>query len=243
MLSGLILTEFLRITILPEGRVGIDHSKIYFQTGFSKKVFNFGFPITVWLFISSLVTISDRFLIKEFTNYEDVGTYAAIKDFIIKIATFTTIPILLAYHPMIVEKWNNNRKNEAMKLIREGLKYCFLIATVVSVIFMIFKNIFYTRVLHLHVTQEFLVSAALIVSAFLWQAAMLLHKPLELLLRPRLMLVAIVAALAVNILANLILIPVWGYPASAVISLVSVLTYIIVIFAFLFRFRKLGLLK
>jgi O-antigen/teichoic acid export membrane protein len=71
----------------------------------------------------------------------------------------------------------------------------------------------------------------------------LLHKPLEMLLKPRLMLVAIVAALLVNALANLIFVPIYGYPASAVISLVSVLTYIIVIFAFLLRFRKLGLLR
>ena len=67
-----------------------------------------------------------------------------------------------------------------------------------------------------------------------------LHKPLELLLKPRLMLVAIVAALLVNALANLVFVPLYGYPASAVISLVSVITYIIVIFAFLFRFRKQG---
>ena len=243
MVSGLVLTEFLRITILPEGRVGLDPSRIYFNISFSKKVFNFGFPITLWLFLSYFLNISDRFIIKEFANYENVGTYSAVKDFIIKIATFTTIPILLAYHPMIVEKWNDNRKKEAIKLIREGLKYCFMIAVVVFIFFMVFQNVFYARILHLQVIHQFLVSAALIGSAFLWQAALLLHKPLELLLKPRLMLVAIFVALTVNALANLVFVPVYGYPASALISLVSVLIYIIVIFAFLFRFRKQGLFK
>ncbi len=240
MVSSLLLTEFLRMTVLPEGRVGLDPSRIYFNAGFSKQVFNFGFPITIWLFLSYFLNISDRFIIKEFTSYENVGTYSAIKDFIIKIATFSTVPILLAYHPMIVEKWNSNRREEALKLIREGLMYCFLIAIVVFVVFMVFQDIFYERILHLQVMRQFLVSASLIGSAFLWQAAMLLHKPLELLLKPRLMLVAIVAALLVNALANLVFVPLYGYPASAVISLVSVITYIIVIFAFLFRFRKQG---
>ena len=227
MVLGLVLTEFIRITILPEGRVGLDPSHIYFNISFSKKVFNFGFPITLWLFLSYFLNISDRFIIKEFANYENVGTYSAIKDFIIKIATFTTIPILLAYHPMIVEKWNDNRKQEAMALIRQGLNYCFLIAGIVFVIFMVFQNIFYSRILHLQVMQQFLVSAALIGSAFLWQAALLLHKPLELLLKPRLMLAAILAAITVNTLANLIFVPIYGYPASAAISLASVITYII----------------
>jgi O-antigen/teichoic acid export membrane protein len=243
MVIGLILTELLRISVIPDGRVGLDPSRIYFNAGFSKKVFNFGFPITIWLFLSYLLNISDRFIIKEFTSYDDVGTYSAIKDFIIKIATFSTIPILLAYHPMIVEKWNGDRKKEAIKLIRDGLNYCFLITVVVFIIFILSKNLFYSRILHLQVHQDFLVSAALIGSAFLWQAALLLHKPLELLLKPRLMLAAILAALLVNTTANFIFVPVWGYPASAVISLVSVATYIIVILVFLFRFRKKGLLK
>ena len=175
MVSSLLLTEFLRMTVLPEGRVGLDPSRIYFNAGFSKQVFNFGFPITIWLFLSYFLNISDRFIIKEFTSYENVGTYSAIKDFIIKIATFSTVPILLAYHPMIVEKWNSNRREEALKLIREGLMYCFLIAIVVFVVFMVFQDIFYERILHLQVMRQFLVSASLIGSAFLWQAAMLLH--------------------------------------------------------------------
>jgi O-antigen/teichoic acid export membrane protein len=243
MVLGLFITELLRITILPGGKIGLDPSRIYFDSGFSKKVFNFGFPITIWLFLSYLITISDRFIIKEFSNYEDVGTYSAVKDFIIKISTFSTLPILLAFHPIIVEKWNNNNRKEAMKLIREGLKYCMLMAVFVFIVFVIFKSLFYTMVLHLQVDSEVLVSSALIGSAFLWQAAMLLHKPLELLLKPRLMLVAIVASLAVNTLANLVFVPRYGYPASAVITLVSVITYIIVIFVFLFRFRKQGLFK
>jgi O-antigen/teichoic acid export membrane protein len=187
--------------------------------------------------------IADRYIINEFRNYDDVGTYAAIKDFIIKIATFTTIPVILAYHPMIVEKWNENRRNESLKLIRQGLNYMLLIAVTVFVFFIFFRDLFYSRILHLQVDSDFLVSVALIGSAFLWQAAMLLHKPLELLLKPQLMLLAIIVALVANTLGNLVFIPAYGYPAAAVVSLASVIFYIIIIFVFLFRFRKMGLLK
>jgi len=242
MAMGLVATELMRIAILPGGKAGIDHANLYFQSGFTKRIFNFGFPITLWLFLSYLLNISDRFIIKEFTGYDDVGAYAAVKDFIIKISTFSTMPILLAYHPMIVSRWNNNQKEEAMSLIREGLKYCLLIALAAFIVFMVFQNLFYSRILHIQVARQWLVSATLIGSAFLWQAAMLLHKPLELLLKPRLMLVAIVVALVVNALANIVFVPIFGYPAAAVISLVSVSAYIIIIFAFLFRSRKKGII-
>ena len=243
MVAGLLLTEFLRVTILPGGRVGLDPTRIYFDAAFSKKVFNFGSPITLWLILSYLMIIGDRYIINEFRNYDDVGTYAAIKDFIIKISTFTTIPVILAYHPMIVEKWNENRRKESLKLIRQGLNYMLLIAVVVFVFFMFFRDLFYSRILHLQVDSDFLVSVALIGSAFLWQAAMLLHKPLELLLKPQLMLLAIIVALVANAVGNLVFIPAYGYPAAAVVSLASVIFYIIIIFVFLFRFRKMGLLK
>jgi O-antigen/teichoic acid export membrane protein len=243
MVVALLLTEVLRVTVFHAVKGVPDISRIDFQRDFTKRVFSFGFPITIWLFLSYFLNISDRFIIKEFSNYENVGTYAAIKDFIIKIATFSTIPILLAYHPAIVEKWNSNRKQEAMRLVREGLTYCSVIALAVFIFFLFFQDLFYSRVLHLQVSHPVAVSAALVGSAFAWQAAMLLHKPLELLLKPKLMLLAIVSALAVNTLANLVFVPVFGYLASAVISMVSVLTYVIVIIVFLLRFRKQGLLR
>jgi O-antigen/teichoic acid export membrane protein len=241
MLGGLLVTEFIRITLVPDGRVGLDVTRIYFQPDFSKKVFSFGFPITIWLFSSYLLNISDRFIIKEFCNYEDVGTYAAVKDFIIKIVTFTTIPILLAYHPLIVEKWNKGHKKDALKEIRVSLRYFLLIAVVILALFIPFRTLIFTKILHLQVKNEFLVSIVLICSAFLWQSALMLQKPLELLFKTRLMLLAIVVALAVNGVANVLLIPRFGYTAAAIVSLGSVSIYIIVIFALLFRFRKQGL--
>jgi len=241
MTIGLILTFLLNSLFKHDHRGG--ESWFSFDSHFSRKVFQFGFPITIWLFLSYLLTISDRFIIKEFSSYEDVGTYAAIKDFIIKISTFTTIPILLAYHPTIVERWNRGERGTAMRLIREGLGYCLLITLAVLFFFMIFRNEFYTRILHLTVKGDFTVSFWLICSAFLWQAALMIHKPLELLLKPKLMLAGIVMALTLNGVANFLLVPVYGYAASAVISFISVLTYILFILVFLIRYQRLGMFK
>lgn len=242
MVIGLLATELIRITLLPGSEAGLDPTRIHFHAGFTNTTFSFGFPITIWLFMSTLLTISDRYILKEFTSYEAVGTYSAMKDFIIKIASFTTIPVLLAYHPMIVEKWNSNHKKEAMRLIRQGLSYCLLIGAIVFILMLLFSNVVFEHILHLKVNDEIVVTAVLTGSAFLWQAALLLHKPLELLLKPKLMLAAILAALTANTLANLLFVPIFGYAASAVASLGAVILYIILIFAFLFRFQSKGLL-
>ena len=57
------------------------------------------------------------------------------------------------------------------------------------------------------------------------------------------LLIAIIAALVINWLANLVFVPRYGYPAAAVISLSTVSIYILVTSAILFRFRKRGFFK
>lgn len=240
MLAALIINEILRTTLCSADKGGVHFPRFQQDRAFTRKVFQFGFPVTIWLFLSYLLNISDRFIIKEFISYESTGTYAAIKDLIIKISTFSTLPVLLAYHPRIVEQWNRNQRKEAIQLIREGLGYCLAITFIIMVIFLLFNNIIYTHILHLAVKNPWQVSVTLLLSAFLWQAALLVHKPLELLLKPGFMLVAILVALAVNGVGNLLLVPLFGYPAAALVSLVSVVTYLIVIFAFLFYCRRKG---
>jgi O-antigen/teichoic acid export membrane protein len=232
MVIGLVVTELMRIMVLPGGKAGLDPTRIYFETGFSKTVFSFGFPITIWLFLSYLVNISDRFILKEFASYENVGTYAAIKDLIIKISTFTTIPILLAYHPKIMETWNHHEKKGSLALVKESLLLVFLVSVSVIIFFLFAQDYLYQRVLKLNNPGLGWTTFALLLSAFLYQAAMLIHKPLELLLKQNLMIIAIIGSLIFNIAGNLIFVPGFGFKAAAWVSLASSLFYIILVFIF-----------
>jgi len=243
MTAGLLATESVRVVLMPGARAGIDRHLLSFDREFALKVFGFGFPIMIWLFLALFMSMGDRFIIKEFATYQEVGTYTAVKDFIIKIATFSTVPVLLAFHPAIIGKWNAGEKRAAMKLIRKGLIYCLLIAVIIIAGFLLLHPFFYHQVLHISPVRPLLVSASLVLSAFLWQAAMLLHKPLELLLKPNMMLAAILVALVVNLGANLVFVPRIGYPAAAVIALVSVAVYIAVVVVIVFRFHRQGLFK
>jgi O-antigen/teichoic acid export membrane protein len=241
MIAGLIITETARILILP-GKFGLTPALIRFDHALGKRAFRFGFPITIWLFLAYLVTVSDRFVITEMLGYKDAGTYSAVKDFIIKIATFSTMPILLVYHPAIVSRWNGGDKKEALRMIGRGVGYSLVIAVAAGAGYLLFSGFFYTRVMHITVEHQLSVSVLLMLSAFLWQISMLVHKPLELLLKPGLMLLAIAIALIFNVIANLILVPVAGYPAAAIVSLLSVILYLSIVGGFLYTFSRKGML-
>jgi O-antigen/teichoic acid export membrane protein len=222
---SLILTEGIRMLFIPGGRYDVNLTKVEWDSRFSKKVFDFGFTITLWLFLSYILNISDRFIIKEFGSYKDVGIYSAVKDLMTKIATFTTMPIILAYHPKIMETWNSHHRTEALRLIREALSFLILVFVVVFIALMISKDFLYQHLLKLDAGGLWIVTITLILNGFLWQAALMIHKPLELLFRQRSMVYALVFSLVLNIGANLVFVPRYGYASSAVIAFVSALAY------------------
>jgi O-antigen/teichoic acid export membrane protein len=78
----------------------------------------------------------------------------------------------------------------------------------------------------------------LLVGGFLWQLALLLHKPLEIAQRTGAMLGAMVAVVALNIIACLLLIPRFGYGAASYILVLSASSYIFLTLC-MTRFRTL----
>src|SRR5207245_8672867 len=64
---------------------------------------------------------------------------------------------------------------------------------------------------------------------FLWQVCLLAHKPLEILCQTKRMLAGILAALAVNVAGNWLLVPRYGYRASAYLTVASSAVYLLLL--------------
>ncbi len=224
--SALFLTEVFHFLFLPDGKYKLDLLHLRWSKRFSKKIMDYGFTLTVWIAISTIMMMADRYIIKEFDNYSAVGIYSAMKDLITKISTFAILPIFLAYNAKINDAWNSGNKTKANTLIREALKIEFLVFLMVSLIFFLFRDFLFTHILHLRSDGLFFSSVFLILSSFLWQAAMIIHKPFELLLKQKTMVILILISLFANISLNLIFVPRYGFQAAAVSSLVSVCLYI-----------------
>jgi O-antigen/teichoic acid export membrane protein len=223
--AGFLLTEIVHGLFLAEPIYKIDLGRIHWDKIFTKKVMDYGLPLTIWIFISTFTMMADRYIIKEFDGYAAAGTYAAIKDLVTKISTFTILPISIAYSAKINDAWNSKNSLKAKSLIREALVIELIVGLLVSIGFLVFCQVFYSGILHLRGEGLFFTSMFLIASVFLWQGAMFFQKPLELLYKQRTMVLLILLSLGVNVLLNLILIPKFGFPAAAVNALVSVALY------------------
>jgi O-antigen/teichoic acid export membrane protein len=225
MAIGLAASETVRLWILPGGRHGLEIKKIRPDIPYIKTVMNYGLYMSLFLCLSYLVTISDRYIVKEYAGYSGVGAYAAIKDLTVKISTFTIMPILLAYGPKIFDCWNHDKTHEAMQHLRKALKLVFLFLVVVTVAYIAGMDFLYSKLLHLRTKGLFVPSVLLVLSAFIWQAALFLHKPLELVFRQRTIILVIFCCLAANITSNLLLVPVFGFRAAAFVSFFTAVAY------------------
>jgi O-antigen/teichoic acid export membrane protein len=70
----------------------------------------------------------------------------------------------------------------------------------------------------------------LAVGGLLWQVCLLAHKPLEILCRTTRMLTGILVALAINVAGNWLLVPRYGYRASAYLTVASSAAYLLLLF-------------
>jgi O-antigen/teichoic acid export membrane protein len=191
----------------------------------AKGLFRFGAPLTVWLFISSLFNIADRFMIQHFYGYGAVGTYSAVYDLIYKISAFLSMPVLLSYHPSITSSWNNSEKNTTAKLIRTAVLLECLVLIGLILLFLVGSDWLFKLLMrgeHLPTGNWFY---ALLLSSMVWQISLLLHKPLELRMQLDKMLIGILISLLLNLLLNYLLLPAYGYTAAAWTTLACTLFY------------------
>ena len=148
-------------------------------------------------------------------------------DLIVRSFSLIFMPVTLAIHPLVMKLWNSGKRGEAVRAIRSGVIYQLLLFIPVGVS-VYFLAPFVTRlVLGSQNAAGSAVVLPLAVGGFLWQVCLLSHKPLEILCQTKRMLVGIACSLAINVSGNWLLVPRYGYRASAYLTIASALAYLL----------------
>ena len=208
-----------------------------------KPFFNYGAPLSLWLGISLSLNFLDRYFIEYYFGSSLMGSYAGFSEFIIRIFSIVIFPITLAVHPILMNKWNKNKNihDSLMKLIQASL-----IQIIIFIIMLIplsfFKDSFFYLIQTMIPELDNSMNKIMIhifIGGFLWQIALVLHKPLEIEERTLIMVVCIILSLLINLIGNIYFLPKFGILATGYIMIVSASTYIISSILFSKSFRKL----
>ena len=221
----------------------LPYTKLFYNKKISKKniiiiksFFNYGAPISIWLGISLSLNFLDRYFIEYYFGPTLMGSYAGLSEFIIRIFSLVIFPITLAVHPMLMNKWNKNKNtHESLTILLQASLIQVLICIIMLIPLLVFKDSFFYLIQVMipeldNSMKEIMIP--IFVGGFLWQLALVLHKPLEIEERTWIMVGCIIFSLIVNIIGNLFFLPKLGILATAYTMIISALIYIISVILF-----------
>ncbi|WP_338407597.1 oligosaccharide flippase family protein [uncultured Flavobacterium sp.] len=217
-------------------------NKNYFKAFFKQNnyLLHYGWPLAFWFTISSILNVSDRYIIDYYLTDKELGTYSAIYDLLYKGVSLLYAPILVAGFPIISQKYNSGNKKEAMQFLKKLILLEALIFIIIAFTAFFLKGFFLEKIVGIIITDQSLeLIMPIIFGAFIWQLAVLVHKPLELELRTKTMLLFSIIALLVNLLLNIIFIPKYGIVFASYTTFVSALVYLLLsVFYISYRNKK-----
>ena len=193
--------------------------------------FSYGAPLSLWLAISLSLNFLDRFFIDYYFGSSLMGSYAGFSELIIRIFSIFVFPITLAVHPMLMNQWNKNKNlTKSFRFILQASIIQILICTFMLIILFFLKDYIFSLI-QLMIPQldkslkEIMIPIFL--GGFLWQLALILHKPLEIEERTLVMVGCILFSVIINIVGNFIFLPKFGIIATAYAMIFSASSYII----------------
>jgi O-antigen/teichoic acid export membrane protein len=194
-------------------------------------LWRFGWPVGLWMLCQQGLLVSDRFFVQRFSGYSEAGVYASMFDVIVRSFSLLFMPVTLAVHPLVMNRWNAGNRKHALQAIRVGVKYQLLMFVPIGISLAVLAPWVSRLVLGKENAGAAGIVVPLAVGGLLWQVCLLAHKPLEILCRTRRMLAGILVALTINMAGNWLLVPRYGYRASAYLTVASSAAYLLLLFA------------
>jgi len=191
-----------------------------------KRLWGYGWSLSFWFAVTTMLPVSDRYFIQRHLGFAATGSYAAVYDVVVRGYSLLLAPITMALHPRMMALWAARRPAQAWRAWRwamaaQALAVALLLAVLAPV------SGWALRFLNATAGAEARsVAVPLLFGGFLWQFALLAHKPLELAGRTVFMLGAAVVALGINVTANALLLPRYGIQVTAAATVASGVVYV-----------------
>jgi O-antigen/teichoic acid export membrane protein len=187
----------------------------------------FGLPMTLWFFASVLLDVGDRYVISWLLGPAAVGIYDANYRMISGFAALMVVPVTITLHPYLMSVSGSGDRREVGRLIGTITENMVLAGGLfVGLTYVVREDL-----ARIALGEEFragnVVMPIVLAGVFVFNIGTVVHKPFEIVGRPRVMVVLAVVAAAANIGACLLLIPFVGYVGAAYATLAGYLLYVV----------------
>ncbi|ADL13641.1 polysaccharide biosynthesis C-terminal domain-containing protein [Acetohalobium arabaticum] len=194
------------------------------------KYFKYGSPMIGWFLAYILLAIGDRYIIQIFRGAKEVGIYSANYSLIAGGTELVAAPFLLIAHPYLVKMWNQKSKEEVQQLISDTTNWFIYMASVLIIALMFLSKPITNILLGVKYRVGYWVIPIAGTGLLIWHLSMYGHKPLEFEEDTKRMMLGGLGVAALNVMLNIILVPHFGYMAAAYTTLISYLSYAVLIY-------------
>lgn len=185
------------------------------------KAWHFGWPLSLWFAAQLLIPLIDRTMIASQLGLQVTGRFSALSDILTRCFSLAIFPITQAVYPRLARLVNEHKTVAAKSLLRRaGLLLLFAGVIILPIIYF-FRHFIVRFALPSNGDSYASLVLPLAMGGFVWQAALLAHKPLELGNRTPLMLLAMVVAIVLKGAGNYWALPLWGPLGAALATLVA----------------------
>lgn len=195
-----------------------------------KKFALYGFPMIGWIMGAQILGISDRFIIGAFKGPAQVGIYASNYRLVSTGIGFVSGPILMATYPLIMNAWAGGNTARIGEIISAFSRYFLLVVGPFMAYVSVFSHEITTVLLGKAYREGYVIIPIILAGFFAWNFAMYGHKGLEIMEKTRIMLLLVMICAGVNVVLNLIFVPLYGYKGAAVTTLISYLLYPLLVY-------------
>ena len=192
-----------------------------------RRLFAFGWPITLWLGVSMSFPFAERSLIQHYLGQSATGQYAAVYDVIYRSCGLLLFPVVLVIHPRIMRAHVLGRDGESRRLWAGALAFQLVVSLVVTLVVTVGRRWIIGMIgLDPTTTLRSLV-LPLAAAGCIWQIALISHKLLEARQHTRRMLLFLILSLLVVVVLDAALLRRFGAAAAAYALLTAGTLYVI----------------
>ena len=182
----------------------------------NKTFFKYGFPMVGIWGVSWLLSYSDRYIIKYFLDSSQVGLYDVAYSFSEKTIGIVVSAFGLAFFPMLIRIWKDKGKDATVEALKQSFSFYFLLAVPMCAGLGFLSYYFYGTILNVDFREAYIVMPITCAGFFISGMNNFLYKMWQLEEKTGKVLVVTIIAVTINIISNIVFIPLYGYVVAAI---------------------------
>lgn len=227
--SGMLLDILVSIPIIYKLKL-VRHVKInHFSTNILRRFIVFGYPLIGVSITTWVLSTSDEYLIRIFRNAAEVGVYSISYKLVAAGFGLVNTSLMLGIYPIILKTWKEQGKKGTEKLMEKILGYYLIITLPTFVGLTVLAKPILKVLSSPGYIKGYTIMPWLALGMVFQGFTEYIVKVWELQENTKIIFKLMIIAGLINIIGNLIFIPIYGFRAAALTTAVSYLVYLLLV--------------